>query len=108
MPIVSVTAPAHPAGRELLAGIAGAIASSLGLGERDVLAVSVESSRSVAGGGASDAGTWIVVTIHGSDRGDAAIGRAREAAQDAVARWASAQSLELEGVWCEWLAPQPR
>lgn len=105
MPVVTITASPHPAERELLSGVADAVAGALGLGEGDVIALAV-ATRAMVASGQGDA-DWMLVSIHGSDRGDDAASAAREAAGAATADWNRRHGVE-RGVWCEWVLPQQR
>ncbi|KQO96996.1 hypothetical protein [Leifsonia sp. Leaf264] len=106
MPVITITVGDHPALTELLTSVADSVARALELSDGDVIATSVPASTFVASGGAILTG-WPVVSIHGSDRGEAASRAARAAAAGAVADWASAHSIEFEGVWTEWVPPHP-
>jgi hypothetical protein len=108
MPVVTVVAPAHIGGRELLAGVADAVAGALDLGPADVIAMCVPASQAVVNGGGSPDGEWPLVSIHGTDRGLDATAAARDAATRAVADWGRTHAIAIEGVWCEWLLPQPQ
>ncbi|WP_426517394.1 hypothetical protein ACPPVQ_00180 [Diaminobutyricibacter sp. McL0618] len=109
MPIVTVTTSKHPEVHTLLAGIADAIADALQLGEGDVIARAIDASPGVASDRSADASAveWPIVTIHGSDRGASLVGMARSAAEAAVRQWARIHGVEIEGVWSEWIVPQP-
>jgi len=110
MPVVMVTAAEHPAGVDLLGGVADAIAGALGLGDGDVIAMgAAPSAVAVSGrGGRGGAGRgWIVVSIRGSDRGPVATRAARAAAQSAAADWGMRHDVAVEGVWTEWIPPEP-
>ncbi|BDZ54467.1 hypothetical protein [Agromyces marinus] len=106
MPIVTVIHPEHSAGTDLLTRVADAVSDSLGLGPGDVIAMGTPVLAAVASGGAATH-PWPVVTIHGSDRGREAHGRACDAASGAVADWAEEHGIRIEGTWSEWITPQP-
>ncbi|MFF2371226.1 hypothetical protein [Agromyces sp. NPDC058110] len=120
MPLVTVTAPTHPAQYRLLSAVADAVAQALALGDGDVLATWVAASAVVASGAsperrapegsapdAAPAGAWPIVSLHGGDRGPVAVDAACAAAEQAVRDWAHRNAIELEGVWTEWLTPRP-
>jgi len=107
MPVVIVTAAEHPAGVDLLGGIADAVAAALGLGDGDVIAVGAAAAAVAVSGRGPGAGDWIVVSIHGSDRGADATRAARAAAESAAADWGMSHDVAVEGVWTEWIPPEP-
>lgn len=101
MPVVTVALPRHSP--ELLGAVADALARSLDLGEGDVIASHIATSAPVASGGVR-AQWWPLVSIHGSDRGDA-MASARTAVEAAVRDWAAAEGVALGGVWVTWILP---
>jgi len=115
MPVVTVASREHPRSRELLLAIADAVAGALELGAGQVIALAIPAPVTVASGddptapatgaGGPTAG-WAVVTVHGSDRGEAATTRACDAAVRAAADWSRNTGIEFEGVWCEWQRPR--
>jgi hypothetical protein len=110
MPIVTVTVVPHPHRRDLLAAVADGVAAALALGPGDVLATALDAQGWVASGQHGDDDgdrDWVVVSIHGSDRGEAATAAARSAAAEAVTAWGEQHHLDLEGVWTEWVLPTP-
>lgn len=107
MPVVTVLTRPHPALPELLAGVANSVQAALTLAPGDVIAVHQPAGASVASG-TSDLGVqsaWMLISIHGSDRGDAASAAARTAAADAATVWGEQHDAGCEGVWCEWVTP---
>ncbi|WP_337002299.1 MULTISPECIES: hypothetical protein [unclassified Microbacterium] len=114
MPVITVATAPHPAERELLVAIADAAADALGLAAGDVIAMTMPVRTTVANGQSSDAaaGAWMLVSIHGSDRGADGTRRACDAVRAAAADWSRRHAAErendadLEGVWCEWLLPE--
>lgn len=107
MPVVTVTLPPDAATPALLREVADAIANALGLGPGAVLAMTVAAGPVVGSGGTAAGTTWPLVSIHGSDRGDDPVTRARRAAEAAIHRWAEREGRDLGGVWSEWIVPQP-
>lgn len=110
MPVVTVAAPPHPAYRALLCGVADAIADALGLEPGGVIALGTPVTDTVANHPRSDAPEphWILISIHGSDRGIDLTGDAREFAKRAAADWARTHGSVEGEVWCEWVLPQHR
>lgn len=108
MPVITVATAPHPEERELLGGIADAVADALGLAGGDVIAMALPVRATVTNGQAPDAaaGAWMLVSIHGSDRGADGTRRACDAARTAAADWSRRHDADLEGVWCEWLLPE--
>jgi hypothetical protein len=105
MPVVTVALPPHPAEGELLSRVAEAVAEGLGLSAGDVIAMSVPVRAAVANGRTGTA-SWVLISIHGSDRGEERMRHARDAAASAAADWSERHDVAQEGVWCEWLLPQ--
>lgn len=113
MPIITVAAAPHAEERVLLNCIADAVADALALDPGDVIVMSIPVHETVTNGAPADATAkpWVIISIHGSDRGAEPIQRARSAARDAAADWNrrhadSDDEAAQEGVWCEWLLPQ--
>ncbi|WP_136055392.1 hypothetical protein [Microbacterium sp. K24] len=112
MPVITIATIPHAAERELLQGVADAVADALELAPGDVIAMSIPVRTTVTNGATTDADAdpWALISIHGSDRGAEKTGRACEAARRAAADWSRRQvadgGVDLEGVWCEWLLPQ--
>lgn len=103
MPVVTVAAPSvgEAEVETLLGKVAGAVAAALDLGDGDVLAVHEPTGPTVASGGVR-AAPWIVLTIHGSGRGEAERVAATRA-EDAVRAWAADAGVPLGGVWASWI-----
>ncbi|MGF2950056.1 hypothetical protein [Microbacterium alcoholitolerans] len=113
MPLITVAAHPHAEERGLLRSIADAVAKSLGLGPGDVIAMSVPVRETVAntdsviaGSDNVAAGSWMLVSIHGSDRGSDKMRAACASAETAANEWSRRLGVDGEGVWCEWLLPQ--
>ena len=109
MPVVTVAVPAHPSVGRLLIDLADAVASILGLGDGDVIAVHTPSGASAKSG--TDAATavsaWHIVTVQGSDRGRENMEATLRAAEASVRSWCERHGLDCEGVWTQWLKPLP-
>lgn len=105
MPVLTLTAPNDVDSRALLPRLCIAVSDALGLTAHDVVGLSVQSSTTVDGAGA--VAPWLLVSIHGSHRGDDAHHAARIAADESVRSWAVDDGVELGGVWVEWTLPQP-
>lgn len=108
MPVVTVAVAPHAEERDLLTRLADAIADALELATGDVIAMSVPVRETVSSGAAPDAVSvpWVLISIHGSDRGAEKTRRACEAARIAAADWSRRHGVGQEGEWCEWLLPQ--
>lgn len=108
MPVITVATPPHEAERDLLADVADAVADALELAPGDVIAMSIPVRTTVVNGATADAAAqpWVVISIHGSDRGAERMRRACEAAERAAADWSRRRDAAQEGVWSEWLLPQ--
>jgi hypothetical protein len=108
MPVITVASAPHPEERDLLLSVADAVADALTLSPGDVIAMSTPVRETVANGHSADAAAepWVLISIHGSDRGADAVTRARDAAREAAADWSRRHGVAQEGVWCEWLLPQ--
>ncbi|WP_341935790.1 hypothetical protein MRBLWO14_001461 [Microbacterium sp. LWO14-1.2] len=107
MPVITVAVLPHSAERGLLRAVADAVAAALGLGSGDVIAMTIPVRASATSGTPTDHtdDPWMLVSIHGSDRGEEPMREAREAARLAAADWSRTNGGE-QGVWCEWVLPQ--
>lgn len=106
MPVVTLAAPSHPAIGGLLAVVADAVAGALALGAGDVVVTHIPTGASALSG-TTDAPTWAIVTVHGSDRGRERMASALAAVETTVQRWSADHTAGYEGVWTEWLLPAP-
>jgi len=106
MPVVTITTRPHSKRAQLLAAVADAVAEAIGLGPGDVIAMSLDASASIGSGGATPRGDWLIISIHGSNRGADATAAARTAAARAAADWGRENRIDIEGVWSEWILPQ--
>ncbi len=105
MPVLTLTAPSEVDHSTLVPRLCLAVASALGLTAHDVVGHSVPSSTTFDGAGA--AAPWLLVSIHGSHRGDEAHTAARLAAEESARSWAVDAGIDLGGIWVEWMPPQP-
>lgn len=106
MPLVTITTRPHLKRTQLLAAVADAVAEAIEVGPGDVIAMSLDASASIGSGGATPQGDWLIISIHGSDRGDDATTAARAAATRAAADWGRENLIDIGGVWSEWILPQ--
>ncbi len=106
MPLVTIALRPHPAEEAaLLAAVSDSVADALGLATGDVVALTTPVRALAASGrGAIDA-DWPIVTVHGSDRGDAPMRAALAAAESTILDWGRQHGVEIEGVWTEWVLP---
>ena len=93
----------------LLIDLANAVATELGLGDGDVIAVHTPTGACAKSG--TDAATavsaWHIVTVLGSDRGHEKMKATLRAAEGSVRSWCESNGLDCEGVWTQWLTPLP-
>lgn len=109
MPVITVAGPAHPSVGRLLIDVAEAAASTLGLGDGDVIAVHTATGASAKSGAdaPADASAWHIVTVQGSYRGRDKMEATLRAAEESVRSWCRQHGIDCEGVWTQWQTPLP-
>lgn len=105
MPVLTLTGPREVDHSALLPILCRAVATALDLTAHDVVGHRVASSSTMDGAGATE--PWLLLSIHGSHRGDDAHRAVRTAVEANARSWAVDAGVTLGGVWVEWILPQP-